>query len=201
MTDTKYVVEHDGDILAKDLDAEEAVLFAAQYDGWGAEFFRDENGGMGLCRSTRHVGNNAWSAGEEDPFLFGENSALVDDQEAINEVSANLVDRIHLLHKMLDVRDQQDFMTRRLNAVIDGYEGETGPGEWSVSTASMGDGEGPRASLCYKWPDLQPDHPDFGNADGPWTEWGGSAMIERAGCVLINGLSDDGWDYAIVELE
>lgn len=75
-----------------------AVLAAAQYDGYGAEFARDAEGSMRLYRSQRHIGNNPYRRQERDVFIDGE-SDLADDGEAIAAVAAE----IHKKHYNVNV--------------------------------------------------------------------------------------------------
>jgi hypothetical protein len=202
MSDFKYIITHDGDILAKDLDAKTAVLFAAQYDGWGAEFARDDQGRMALRQSRRHIGNNPWSASGAEPALFGESSSNEDDDDAIDQVVEVLIMKIDQRHKMMAVEPSMDYIKGRLQLALDVFDGDTGPGEWVVGEAS-GKGSSPRRpALCYKWPgDLDENHPNWGDADAPWKKWGGEAMIDLAGCEILDGTADDGFDCAMVGLK
>lgn len=103
MDTTLYNIFHDGDLLANGLTAEQAVLFCARWDGWGAEFARDYWDRMGLRRSPRHIGNNSWHASSDDKPLFGVTSSLLSDAAAISEVSERLVVLIHQLFNLMDV--------------------------------------------------------------------------------------------------
>lgn len=202
MSDSKYIITHDGDILAKDLDARTAVLFAAQYDGWGAEFARDDEGRMALRQSNRHIGNNDWFAKGTEPALFGEFSSDEDDEDAIEQVVELLIMKIDQLHKLMAVETLMDYIKGRLQLAVDEFDGDTGPGEWKVDEARTKCHGDSSPALCYKWPDdMSEDHPNFGDSDAPWKKWGGESIIEAAGCFIVDGIAMDEYDCALVELK
>lgn len=67
-----------------------AVLEAARYDGWGAEYARDAEGRMALRCSTRHIGNNIFLASGEEKPAYGITSDTEDDDDAIAEVAERI---------------------------------------------------------------------------------------------------------------
>ncbi len=73
----------------------DAVLSAAQYDGWGAVYQRDVDGDMRLYSSRAHIGNNPYVPGQSDEFFAY--SSIIDDDTAI-AVVAGLIYKSGVLH-------------------------------------------------------------------------------------------------------
>lgn len=97
---------------------------------------------------------------------------------------------------------------QRLQAAIDAYKGDRGPGEWEISI----DGEGTedeRVSLAYKVEIVKDEHnpsqphPRIMAGDEPYLEWGGNAIIAAAGMMIYDGCLDamDGYYYDIARLK
>ena len=90
---TMYVIDniHAGRIEACNIPTlAAAVIEAAQYDGWGAEYARDIDGRMGLRCSRQHIGNNPFVATGEEKPAYGITSVAEDDGDAIAEVAARI---------------------------------------------------------------------------------------------------------------
>ena len=201
-----YLVANDADNTVESSNLEtlpQAILAAARYDGRGAEFARDAEGLMALRTSSRHIGNNPWSATGEERASYGVTSSNEDDEAAIEEVAAAInatewggnMKRLRLLQ-------ETDYMVEALTVALEAYEDDqdnpTGPGQWLKPEAGKGD----TALLCYQWPaDMTEANPDWGNCDGPWKQWGGEAIAKMAGLKIINGYSIDGIDHAVIILE
>lgn len=198
-----YVIENiaAGGFIARDIpEMADAVLQAARYDGWGAEYFRNSAGEMGLRCSSRHIGNNPWMASGEEPPAYGHTSQLEDDDAAIEEVATRIAsEKWGGNMRNLLVRDQADFIRERLQVILDDYEGDTGPGTWLLDEEGLK--EKGRALLCYQWPDgMTEDDPHWGDCDAPWKKWGGEAMVQLIGGRIANGYGIDGIDHAEIEL-
>ena len=177
--DTKYTITHGGDILATGLSATAAVLYAARYDGWGAEFLRDENGKMALRQSPRHIGNNDWLARGDEPALFGVRSDLDDDDQAIEAVVEKLIGEVEKLHKLMDISDTKNFLKYRLKMAIENLD-EYGPGKWSI--ADYDD----CVQLYYTLDVVETEtegepaapHPELYKDSGAvWSKWGGDEIL------------------------
>lgn len=198
-----YVIDniHAGHIEARDIPTlSAAVLAAAQYDGWGAEYARDAEGCMALRCSRQHIGNNPFIASGEEKPAYGITSAAEDDDDAIAEVAV----RISATEwggnmKGLRVLRQAAMLRERLQLALDEFDGDTGPGEWMpVEAIDDGREHDDCALLCYKWPEV--DDPTVWDGDEPWKMWGGDAIIAAAGGRVRNGYGLDGIDHAVVEL-
>lgn len=201
MINEKYVVTHDGDVLRSDLTQREAILCAATYDGWGAEFARDDDGVMGLRRSEKHIGNNPWLARGSEAPLFGITSILQSDEEAICDVVERLYPIVRQLHNLMEVQTHSQHAIDTLKCAIDSYEGETGPGYWGVKEKtimadSFGQSRVVEVGLVYEWPSQGRGECA---GDEPWTQWGGGTIIHRAGCVPISGYSQNNEDTCAIE--
>jgi len=180
-----------------------AVLEAARYDGWGAEYARDAEGRMGLRCSTRHIGNNPFSVSGEEKPAYGITSTSEDDDDAIAEVAEGIAAcEWGANMKNLRILRTAELLRERLQLALDEFDGETGPGEWmTVEAIDDGREHDDCALLCYKWPDgMTEDDPHWGDCHAPWKKWGGDAMIEAAGGVIRNGYGMDGIDHAVVAL-
>jgi hypothetical protein len=186
MSNEKYVVTHDDDVLGHDLTRRDAILMIARYDGWGAEFARDDEGLMALRRSDKHIGNNPWHARGNEKPLFGYRSSLENDEAAIEELETGLISIIHCLHRLVDVETHAKHIEEMLTAELEAYEGDTGPGRWAVISKISTDG---LQGLTYEWPTDASSKPFTG--DEPWTQWGGNTIIERARCVPTAGRREE----------
>jgi len=176
----------------------DAVLTAARYDGWGAEFARDAEGRMALRTSSRHIGNNTWSATGEERPAYGVTSTKEDNEAAIEEVAEGVMaGEFGGNMKRLEIKTTSAHVCDLLRVALEIYEGETGPGLWRQPSEGQKEDS---ALLCYEWPEMAEDHPDWGNCDGPWKQWGGEAIAKMAGLKIIDGYSIDGIDHAVVVL-
>lgn len=197
-----YLIENTntGQIEARDFESlAAAVLSAARYDGWGAEFARDSQGRIGLRSSKSHIGNNPWLATGEEPPAYGHTSDLEDDEEAMEEV-AKAINGSTWGGNMggLAVVDHAEYLRQMLQQALDEYEGDTGPGQWLTVEAMPDKGV---ALLAYQWPEgLSEGDPHWGDADAPWKLWGGEALVAAVGGVIQNGYGIDGIDHAEVSL-
>lgn len=55
----KYLIlNQDGDVIAEEHSAKDAVEASFRYDGFGFEWVRDADGVMGAMASRVHIGNN-----------------------------------------------------------------------------------------------------------------------------------------------
>ena len=86
-----------------------------------------------------------------------------------------------------------------LNTALAAYAGDTGPGYWTVSTATA---KGGVTGPCLTY--VADQDCDVTDPDQPWKVWGGEAIIASAGLVIADGIDDnDGSNYyasAIVEI-
>ena len=200
-----YVIDNpvSGFIEARNIETlAEAVIRAARYDGWGAEFVRGDDGRMGLRTSNRHIGNNQWAASGQETAAYGCTSDLDDDDMAIEAVSKAIVNcRFGGNMESLELRDQADFVKGRLQFALDEFEGDKGPGNWLLAEAILDGKHEGCALLSYKWPDgMTGSHPQWGDSDAPWKKWGGDGIVAAAQCKIRDGFSIDGIDHAVVEL-
>lgn len=207
MSDKKYVVAYDGHLLKSDLTPREAILQAATYDGWGAEFARDDEGVMALRRSDKHIGNNPWQAHGTEKPLFGFTSSVEDDEAAITELEKKLLPCLHQLHPLLEVQTHEEYTGMWLKLAVDSFGGVTGPGRWVVQERITTDDTaeqftGFKTGLAYEWPEDPAKQPGNGQLTGdePWTQWGGNTILQIAGCVANLGFSHDNVDTCVVDL-
>lgn len=122
MAKTFYqITAEDGSLHGRPLDnLAAAVLEAAQHDGYGAVYQRDEAGAMRLYSSARHIGNNPYFPEEHDHFY--ESSTLADDDAAIIELAAALYRR-GILHSRHILRISE--LTYTENNQLTHVDGET----------------------------------------------------------------------------
>jgi hypothetical protein len=93
----------------------------------------------------------------------------------------------------------------RLTAAIAAYQGDTGPGSWSVED----DQRGPIAHVTLLYTVFGTDDEIAAAIDGrperTASEWGGDAILEACGLSIYDGLADSGegsWcDSAYIEVE
>jgi len=192
MAELNYIVTHDGDVLAKGLTAVAAVLFCARYDGWGADFARSADGVMALRQSSGHIGNNDWIATGEEPALFSVVSIEADDEEAIEECADRLVLKIDQLHSLMACENMFSYIKHKVQAAIDEYEGDTGPGMWSVQD---GESSEDHIMISYTLDVVESEnpapHPElYKDSSAILTKWGGNAIVEAAGVVIYSAEAD-----------
>lgn len=188
-----------GDTIATSIaTVADAVLTAARYDGWGAEYKRGADGRMALRTSKRHTGNNPWSATGEERPAYGVTSTQEDDEAAIEEVAEGIMGaEFGGNMKRLEIKPTSEHICDLLRVALEVYEGEAGPGFWHQPSAGQKEDT---ALLCYEWPEIAEDHPDWGNCDAPWKKWGGDEICKVAGVKIIDGYMIDGIDHVVVVL-
>lgn len=206
MSNEKYVVTHDDDVLGHDLTRRDAILLTARYDGWGAEFARDDDGVMALRTSGKHIGYNPWHARGTEKPLFGFTSSLEDDEAAITELEGqliNVIDQRGGARSLYDVYTHDEYARMRLKVTVDSYEGDTGPGRWLVQEriTTTEQPSGFKTGLAYEWPEDPAKQPGRGGftGDEPWTQWGGNTIIQSAGCAANLGFSQENVDTCVVD--
>ena len=78
-----------------------------------------------------------------------------------------------------------------LLAARDAYDGDTGPGYWTVGTATAKGGLS-GTSLTY----VAAAGCEVTDPGQPWRQWGGEAIIAAAGLTIMDGIDDsDGSTY------
>ena len=77
-----------------------AVLAAAQEDGYGSVYQRDDDGVMRLYSSRKHIGNNNYFPKDDEAFQA--ESILADDDAAENDVAEQILKRgvFHSKHEL-----------------------------------------------------------------------------------------------------
>ncbi len=91
MSQIKFQVRNNDEVIYLSNDLRGAVLEAAKYDGWGAIFQRDEDGYMRLYSSNHHIGNNPYFPGKNDAFCAS--SDLIDDAAAEADLAEKIISK------------------------------------------------------------------------------------------------------------